>query len=166
MAELRERPRQDIDQWFGGSYFEHAVIAASEYETGANEALHTGTVISEAFQHVYDTNFKTLAKLRALPRVSWTKLDREILDTLVEVIKTHADTIAAQLEITPEQLYSMTFADFIATHEQSKGSEESSEGKSLTQRLAEAYDEEARAEDERFLRNVKAYYRHRYSNED
>ena len=38
--------------------------------------------------------------------------------------------------------------------------------KTLTERFNEAYDEEAKREDEEFLRSTKAYYRRRYSNED
>jgi hypothetical protein len=38
--------------------------------------------------------------------------------------------------------------------------------KSLTERFNEAYDEEARREDEEFFRTTKAYYRRRFNAED
>lgn len=36
----------------------------------------------------------------------------------------------------------------------------------LTQKINEAYDEDAEREDEEFFRTTKAYYRHRFSTED
>jgi hypothetical protein len=39
-------------------------------------------------------------------------------------------------------------------------------GKTLTERLNEAYDEDAEREDEEFFRNTKAYYRRRRNAED
>jgi hypothetical protein len=169
MTELIERSREgreSIDQWFEGNYLEHAVIAASQYETSPNEVFRASHVINEVLQNTYEANFKSLAKLQALPRVSWAKLDREILDTLAEAIKTHADVVATQLGITSEQLYSMTFADFISAYESEKKLQENPGKKSLAQRLAEAYDEEAEQEDEKFFRSTKAYYNRKLNNED
>lgn len=40
------------------------------------------------------------------------------------------------------------------------------QAKTLTERLNEAYDEEAEREDEEFFRNTKTYYRRRFSAED
>jgi len=39
-------------------------------------------------------------------------------------------------------------------------------GKTLTERLNEAYDEDAEQEDEEFFRNTRAYYRRRRNTED
>jgi hypothetical protein len=109
-----------------------------------------------------------LILLRELSRGARIKVDKGMLDAIAAAVTIHADSVAAQLKITPDQLYSMTFADFIDKYE-GKGSDESdgqNARKSLVERLNEAYDEDAEREDEEFFRTTKRYYRRRFLSED
>lgn len=170
-AEMKilDKQHHDVREWVGVSQSERAVAAASALEAAANDP----TRVSRSFegvwrQHTPTSDVDVLILLRELSRGARIKVDKGMLDAIAAAVTIHADSVAAQLKITPDQLYSMTFADFIDKYE-GKGSDESdgqNARKSLVERLNEAYDEDAEREDEEFFRTTKRYYRRRFLSED
>lgn len=170
MTEAKEKQHRDIRDWLGESDSMRAVVVASAFEENESYAPRTGASLEGAWQqHTRAVEPDVLLSLRALSRVTRNEPHKGLLDALAVAVTTHGDAMAAQLEMTPDQLYSMTFGSFINKYEQSKGSaesEEPSKGKSLVERLNEAYDEDAEREDEEFFRTTKTYYRRRFHAED
>lgn len=170
MTELRERQHNELSGWAGESHLMRVVCAASALEENADYALlSAGASLEKDWQqyaHIIESDMLlSLRSLRHMPRV---RQDRALVDALADAVKAYGDVVAAQLEMTSDQLYSMTFADFIEKHEQGRGSTEGEEStkKSLVERLNEAYDADAEQEDEEFFRTTKSYYRRRFHAED
>jgi hypothetical protein len=170
-AEMKmlDRQHHDVREWVGEPHSVRAVAAASALEAAASDATRASRAFEGVWrQHTPAIDSDVLILLQELSRGARIKFDKGILDAIAAAVTVHADSVAAQLEITPDQLYSMTFADFINKYE-GKGSDESdgpTARKSLVERLNEAYDEDAEREDEEFFRTTKGYYRRRFHSED
>ena len=170
MTEVKERQHDELGSWAGESNLMGVVRAASALEESASDALRVRASLErDWWQYTQATVPDTLRSLRELERIDRVRHNRELIDALAAAVRAYGDAVAAQLEITPDQLYSMTFADFIDKYEQDRATAkggELSKRKSLVEQLNEAYDEDAEREDEEFFRTTKAYYRRRFHAED
>lgn len=163
MTELKERQQHDLGGWVGESHMMRVVCAASALEETVSNPFRTGILERDWRQRKGAADLDPLFSLRALSRMDRMALDKVVLDAFATAVRSHTDAVAARLKVTPDQLYSMTFGDFIAKHEESERRPEKRKG--LVEKFNEAYDEDAEREDKEFVKHLKRYHRRQFSDE-